>query len=305
MSRLRSHQRSSGFTLIELLVVIAIIAVLIALLLPAVQQAREAARRTQCRNNLKQIGLAAHNYHSTFNAFPAGRYSLAGTMFLGHSAQTMLLPYFDQAPLYAQMNTSIGFNGQPNFNTPAITILSGLICPSNPVNEGVNWTGGTNPAGTDPNNDSARTHYEPISDSGTGRLSSSSLVTTNGNGMFFHDSKVRIGDVIDGTTNTLMFCEIVATGPGRYDCCAWMAYADGIGTQNGINAPFRSTPNGQPPFLHDMYNGNSFSGPASYHVGGSHFLMGDGSVRFISQNLSQTTLTSLTTRAGGEVVGEF
>lgn len=299
------RHRSRGFTLIELLVVIAIIAVLIALLLPAVQQAREAARRTQCRNNLKQIGLALHNYHGNFNVFPAGRYSLAGTTYLGHSTQTMLLPYFDQAPLYAQLNTNIGFNQAPNFAAPALTVLSGLLCPSNPVTEGVNWTGGQNPATTDPKNDSARTHYEAIADTGTGRVVGWSLVIPNGNGLIFHDSKVRIGDVTDGTTNTLAFGEIISKGPGTNDCCAWMAYADGIGTQNGINAPFRSTANGQPPFTHDMFDGNSFSGPASYHVGGCHFVMADGSVRFISQNLSQVTLLALTTRASGEVVGEF
>ena len=148
-----------GFTLIELLVVIAIIAVLIALLLPAVQQAREAARRSQCKNNLKQLGLALHNYHGTFNVLPAGRYSLAGTTYLGHSTFTMLLPYFDQAPLYNSMNTSVGFNSAPNFGAPSLTILTGLLCPSNPVTDGVNWTGGTNPATTNSNNDSARTHY--------------------------------------------------------------------------------------------------------------------------------------------------
>lgn len=299
------RQRSRGFTLIELLVVIAIIAVLIALLLPAVQQAREAARRTQCRNNLKQLGLAMHNYNSSFNVMPAGRYSLAGTAYLGHSTQTMLLPYFDQAPLYNVLNTSVGFNSAPNFTANSQTILPGLLCPSNPVTEGVNWTGATNPGGSDPNNDSARTHYEGIADTGTGRYAPLSLVMDNGNGMFYHDSKVTFRDMVDGASNTLAFCEIIAQGSGTFSCCAWIAYADGIGTQNGINAPFRSTPNGQPPYTHDMWGGNSFSGPASYHVGGAHFCMGDGSVRFISQNISQVTLLALTTRAGGEVVGEF
>lgn len=300
-------QQKRGFTLIELLVVIAIIAVLIALLLPAVQQAREAARRTQCRNNLKQIGLALHNYHGSYNALPAGRYALAGTAYLGHSVQTMLLPYFDQAPLYNQMNTSVGFNSAPNFAAPAITILPGFLCPTNPVTEGVNWTGGVNPAGSNPNNDSARTHYIPIAHSaGTGRIVPAlSMVMDNGDGLIYHNSKTRLGDVTDGTSNTLAFCEIIAKGPGLYDCCSWLAYGDGIGTVNGINAPFRSTSSGSPPFTHDMYNGNSFSGPASYHVGGCHFLMTDGAVRFLSQNLNQSVLLALSTRAGNEVVGEF
>ena len=87
---------------------------------------------------------------------PAGRYSLAGTTYLGHSTQTMLLPYFDQANLYNALNTSAGFNSPPNFTKNSQTMLPGLLCPSNPVIEGVNWTGGTNPGSTDPNNDSAR-----------------------------------------------------------------------------------------------------------------------------------------------------
>ncbi|MES2793656.1 MAG: DUF1559 domain-containing protein [Planctomycetota bacterium] len=302
-------QQKRGFTLIELLVVIAIIAVLIALLLPAVQQAREAARRSQCKNNLKQIGLALHNYHDTANGMPAGRYSaLSGgvwSAYHGHSVQTMMLPHLDQANLYNKMNVSATFNVAPNFGTASLTVLPVFLCPTNPITEGVNWTGATNPNGTDPNNDSARTHYVPISDSGTGRNGTSSLVKMNGNGLIYHDSKVRIGDVTDGTSNTLAFCEVISQGPGKYDCCSWLAYGDGIGTVNGINAPFRSSTTGGPPFTHDMYNGNSFSGPASYHVGGCHFLLADGAVRFISQNLNQGVLTGLATRAGGEVIGEF
>lgn len=302
MSRLRSR----GFTLIELLVVIAIIGVLVALLLPAVQQAREAARRTQCRNNLKQLGLAAHNYMSTHKVLPAGRYSLNGVPYAGHSNQTMLLPYFDQANLYATIDTSKPFYVAPNFGQPWLTVIPMLLCPSNPVTEGVNWTGGSNPAGSDPNNDSARTHYIPISDKGIGRNSPGlSLVCDNGTGVIYHDSKIGMGDITDGSSNTFMYSEMVTSGPGRYDCCAWACYGDGIGTQNGINAPFRSTPNGQPPFGNDMFEGNSFSGPASYHVGGCHFNLADGSVRFISQNISQITVTALSTRSSGEVIGEF
>jgi prepilin-type N-terminal cleavage/methylation domain-containing protein len=300
-----TRQRPRGFTLIELLVVIAIIAILIALLLPAVQQAREAARRTQCKNNMKQIGLALHNYESTHRCFPSGRMTMGTVPYLGHSTQTMILPYIDMAPLYNQLNTQLGFNVSPNFNAAGLTVIPAFLCPSNPVTEGVNWTGGTNPApGANPNEDTARCHYEGIADTGTGR-GGSSLVMANGNGMFFHNSRVRIGEITDGTSNTLMFCEIVTQGPGRYSCCSWLAYADGIGTVNGINAPFRSTPNGAFPLTHDMYSGNAYSGPASHHEGGCHFVMADGAVRFISENIAQSTVTSLTTRAGGDVPGEF
>ena len=125
-----------GFTLIELLVVIAIIAVLIALLLPAVQAAREAARRAQCVNNLKQIGLAMHNYHSSVNSLPWGD----GPWWIEWSAHTLLLPYMEQGPIYNAINFSdtqpFGLTPMP-INNPAnttatYTVISGFICPSDP-----------------------------------------------------------------------------------------------------------------------------------------------------------------------------
>ncbi|MDP1799531.1 MAG: DUF1559 domain-containing protein, partial [Planctomycetaceae bacterium] len=155
-----------GFTLIELLVVIAIIAILIALLLPAVQQAREAARRTQCRNNLKQLGLACHNYHDAFNQFPHN-YDARGPLEVSTGGGqwqngpgtfgwiVMALPYFDQAPLYNRFNFSDN-NGGPGWTStantvPSTTILPALMCPSNPqpnkVNCGVATGGAGGPAG--------------------------------------------------------------------------------------------------------------------------------------------------------------
>ncbi len=293
----KSENRQRGFTLIELLVVIAIIAILIALLLPAVQQAREAARRSSCKNNMKQLGLALHNYHDVHSAFPSGRMRTAASEYLGHQTHTMLLPYFDQAPLYNQMDFTIGFNSAPNF-AAGETVLTALLCPSNPTTEGVDYTGGH--AGAD----AARTHYVGISDTGTGRRGSSSIVVSNGDGLFFWNSRVKIRDIIDGTSNTLAFCEVVSTGAGTLGSPAWIAYGDGIGTVNGINAPWQ-TNGGIMPLTHNMYNGDAFSGPASFHTGGCHFTLADGSVRFLSENMSQTVLTALTTRAGGETVGEF
>ena len=299
-----------AFTLIELLVVIAIIAVLIALLLPAVQQAREAARRSQCRNNLKQIGLAVHNYHDTFGTLPAGRYS-TGTSSIqgvgGHTSQSMLLPYVDQAPLYHTMNFSLAFNATANW-IAGKTMLPVYLCPSNPQLDFLDFTGGADPiTGTVGPDDLAPCHYTPISDSGTGRRGSLSVVVSNGNGMIFFGSKVNFRDVIDGTSNTLVFGEIVGKGVGTHSQPAWEAYCDGFGTRYGINAAWRTNP---PLTNMDPYNGStSSSSPSSYHVGGAQFLFADGSVHFLSENISAgtntTVLWALTTRSGSEVVGEF
>ena len=132
-----SKQRS-GFTLIELLVVIAIIAVLIALLLPAVQSAREAARRTQCVNNLKQLGLALHNYGSSYGAFPIGRSVFpnwtAGPTPYSYSPFAMLLPFVEQSPLYASINFNLpsGTAYQAGNTTALATAVAGFLCPTDP-----------------------------------------------------------------------------------------------------------------------------------------------------------------------------
>ena len=145
-----SSRRARGFTLIELLVVIAIIAILIALLLPAVQQAREAARRTQCKNNLKQIGLGFHNYHDTFRTFPKPAtlgltVSTGLVVTQGASWSTMLLPYMDQAPLYNTIDTDRSPYDPVNVAATE-TILQGFLCPSTPRGDNVvEWT---IPAGT-------------------------------------------------------------------------------------------------------------------------------------------------------------
>jgi prepilin-type N-terminal cleavage/methylation domain-containing protein len=133
-----ARPRRAGFTLIELLVVIAIIAVLIALLLPAVQQAREAARRTQCKNNLKQLGIALHNYLSTHSVFPpSGCISMATTSQQPWSAQAFVLPYLEGNNIYANIDFSLGYHHPVNTSAyppfgPAATRVPVLICPSDP-----------------------------------------------------------------------------------------------------------------------------------------------------------------------------
>lgn len=207
------HRDSTrGFTLIELLVVIAIIAVLIALLLPAVQQARESARRAQCKNNLKQIGLGLHNYHSTSNVLPPGRL-VTQTDGNGHcfAAYAHLLPFFDQGPLYNQIN--FGANPDVGFGNavPLATNLSMLLCPSDPV---VILQPAT------PSAPASAVHSYPLNTGTTFPVSPRNASGTPVTGIFYENSSVRFGDVTDGMSNTVCVSETVRStlgGPTTWD----------------------------------------------------------------------------------------
>jgi prepilin-type N-terminal cleavage/methylation domain-containing protein len=205
------QRRIRGFTLIELLVVIAIIAILIALLLPAVQQAREAARRTQCRNNLKQLGIALHNYHDTHGMFPpngvagtteniGGRYNQA---WLSWSGLAMLLPYVEQANIYNEINFSYRWdnnNGGTRNNTLARTNIPGFVCPSDP-GASVRYTANMGP-----------TSYC----FSTGPASNWN-VRTNPVGFATLWSGTRIRDITDGTSNTIAMAEAqIGQNTGSY-----------------------------------------------------------------------------------------
>lgn len=301
--------RHGGFTLIELLVVIAIIAVLIALLLPAVQQAREAARRTQCKNNLKQIGLALHNYHDVHLTFPSGwiavdavtRRAAAHDGINGAGWGAMILPYLEQSSLFAQFDSRFAIHDPVNAAFLRTT-LSAFTCPSDPhperwriEEEGspgtviaelpiANYVGtfGTeeldgceNPPGT-----------APVMSTGQCR----------GNGVFYHNSRVRLSDITDGTTNTLIGGER-RTNPqlGWYSTWPGMV-AEGEEAFQRILGSADHTPNSPDAHFDDF---------SSHHVGGAQFLLGDGSCRFISENIDSGVYRSLATISGGEVVGEF
>ncbi|RLS54624.1 MAG: DUF1559 domain-containing protein [Planctomycetota bacterium] len=317
-------KKKCGFTLIELLVVIAIIAVLIALLLPAVQQAREAARRTQCKNNQKQLGLAVHNYHDTFTVFPAGMLNWPTPV--GQTPRPpanrsvslfcLLLPYLDQGPLSQQWDYNNPFNNVIAGRTAVI--LPVLICPSDvmpsPIYE-------TTPTSITP---PLLTRYALGSYGGNaGRWSyhpSRQPVGYIPDGLFYLNSRHRMRDVTDGTTQTICFGERAhrdaaystwATTNSRSTMDGYGLWAPStglpglgdvtLGTEQRINYRHASA---------TAPNQNSFedarvSCHGSEHVGGSHVTLCDGSVRFISENIDQLIWRSIGTRAGGEVVGEF
>jgi type II secretory pathway pseudopilin PulG len=317
--------------LIELLVVIAIIAVLIALLLPAVQQAREAARRSTCKNNMKQIGLSLHNYHETHRVFPpsavttiANIVDCPGYGVPDISAFTLLLPYIDQAPLYNLYNFDLGQGGgssplgrNVNANVSNNNIPS-LICPSDP-NQLVQITGACVKAPFPACENNGGTNYTLCA----GNVAAWPFVTNNqaGNfspdigGLFLTNGKKSLADVTDGSSNTFAGGEVLwvdhsynySSGNGNGGKPSWSA---GIGTQiafssaGGINANWpckgpTTTVN------HGTCGTARNAALQSKHVGGAHVLMADGAVRFLSENISQTTLDALATRATGEVPGEF
>jgi len=292
--------RRRGFTLIELLVVIAIIAVLIALLLPAVQQAREAARRTQCKNHLKQLGVALHNYHDTCRMLPSGYVStVPGTSAnsswcrsggLQYAPWTvMILPYIDQAPLYNKFNFNVVFQDASNQmaapNTQHLVRLATFQCPSDTLSYqsphlnnyfGVQG-GGAAPScgnsGCSPANE--RAHYV--------------------NGAMYGGSSVTFASIADGTSNVFL------VGETRYGGAAWGASAKQdscsyprnlAGTQDAIN-------------LHSGPGVHDTRGFSSFHVGGCHFLLADGSVHFLSQNMDLNLYRQLGQRSDGLPTGGF
>lgn len=303
-----SYVKSSrGFTLIELLVVIAIIAILIALLLPAVQQAREAARRTQCKNNMKQLGLALHNYHDVHRAFPPGWIAVDSGVQSAHDGLngagwgTMILPYLDQAPLYDRFNANLAIHDP--LNIPFIdNVLPAWQCPSDPKPD--KWeieeegSPGTVLAELPTANYIGAFGTEELD--GCENAPGTAPVAANGqcrgNGVFYHNSKVRIRDITDGTTNTIMVGER-RTDPGLGWYSTWPGMvAEGEEAFQRILGSADHVPNDPVGHLDDF---------SSNHTGGSQFMMGDGSVRFVSENIDHGLYQSLATIQGGEVIGEF
>lgn len=288
----------SGFTLIELLVVIAIIAVLTALLLPAVQQAREGARRVQCRNNLKQVGLALLNYEGQHRTFPSsstsridfGVWSPNPTNYHLHSWASMLLPFLDQGPLYGQLNFNLSALDQANA-LQASMILPVYRCPS--------YTGprfSQSPLYGRFSVTYALRNYAAMGATSVGNL------YLQPDGVFYAQSATRVADIVDGTSNTLFVVETressaavwidggtAAVASRRYLETNPPSYA---GPENSLNY--------QPYYIANGQGIDSQWGPSSMHLGGITHLLGDGSVHIISPNIDAVVYDALVTRAGGE-----
>ncbi len=316
MSISRPSRPSRGFTLIELLVVIAIIAILIALLLPAVQQAREAARRTQCKNNLKQIGLAMHNYHDVYNTLPpgyvtkqpcdnAGQWPACNDGELGlYSWGAFILPNIEQGNLYSQLNVG---NVWLNQNLANATIrqslaqpLEGFLCPSDPgpgLNDFKSATNYYNFNVTDGSGvyQIARSNYVMMAnawDSTTPPVYPVQYGAAMGVG--FANSKINFRDITDGTSNTILVGERAYV----YKSSNKMGSGNVVGFSGSNNvqgSSYARKGNGMA-VLGLTYNGinavvgaeHDVRGFSSNHVGGAQFVFCDGSVHFLSENIDYT-----------------
>ena len=317
-------RRQRGFTLIELLVVIAIIAILIALLLPAVQQAREAARRSQCNNNLKQLGLALHNYHDTFNRLPY----TSTAVFWGsnngqavgyHTMPEFILPYIDQAPLYNQINWARSNNdatGAPAANNKALFTRTGFAaykCPSNPWSDTLARIGGNFDGWDVPTQGAfyapcSGTQYSDVCGPDCVAITGVSTATTyccsagsdwnnssgSANPAIFGGRNVfsaQFRDVVDGMSNTMMM------GERRAEILQWggsFSYNfQGATTGMRLNSPGRALTNAGD-YQHNL-------GFSSMHTGGGFFLFGDGKVKFVSENIDYQTYCRLGDKADGQV----
>ena len=327
--------RRLAFSLVELLVVIAIIAVLIGLLLPAVQKVREAAAKAKCANNLKQIGLAVHNYENTFGCLPPNGsldtdVSPVHNSGLPFSALTRLLPYIEQSALYQQADFKVSALSQPAVISQRVATY---ICPSDPKDK----LRAANPP-TYPTCYGASVGDWFIEDSSTGRF---------GNGAFAYSiypsqRGIRLLDITDGTATTVAFAEVKAftavllgsgTGPampapatpsdilvlgGTFAAgVAHTSWASEICVESGLTFVFPPNtavlyPNPSDGQTYDVdWEGSAVSfryvsaTARSYHAGGVNALLMDGSVRFVNNSISQATWRALGTRNGGEAVGDY
>jgi prepilin-type N-terminal cleavage/methylation domain-containing protein/prepilin-type processing-associated H-X9-DG protein len=331
-----------GFTLIELLVVITIISVLAALLLPAVQRARDAARRTQCRNNLHQVGVALHNYHEALGAFPIGAnhsftHGMSYNQDLGQSFFVSLLPFVEQGNLYKSLDQNapggVGNTANP-LNTNGSQFdgvsLKVFACPSSDMRQ-LTTTQVNSPRGV------IMPNYVGIAGASTmaKNLNPLAEATYNGimasSGVLIPNASVKISEITDGTTNTMMVAEQSAFSRTKSGSKVDLRSSNSSGGWVGTTG--RGVPGDGTWFCthYQSWNITTLRYPINYrdatsitsgggglspldgsnrpiqsaHDGGAHILLADGSVRFVQENIDYTTLTNLANRNDGEAVGPF
>jgi prepilin-type N-terminal cleavage/methylation domain-containing protein/prepilin-type processing-associated H-X9-DG protein len=280
-----------AFTLIELLVVIAIIGVLIALLLPAVQAAREAARRTQCMNHLKQVGIALHNYHDGHNALPPGYIYQPGYKSGGFGWGTSILPFMEQEPLFHATNFSRPAWSLEN-STVCITTVSNYLCPSDDTShdnflerEGFRYAMGS---------------Y--VANFGPGNMDSD---PEDRRGLFSRNSRIRLSDVRDGLSQTLAFGErhngefrtVIGSSGHFFAETVWVGAIKEIPDDDHAHTTLFQAEH--PPNSSQMDDQDA----ASRHSSGTHMGFADGSVHLIKDSINLQVYRGLSTRAGREVIG--
>ena len=325
--------KKRGFTLIELLVVIAIIAILIALLLPAVQQAREAARRSTCKNNLKQIGLALHNYHDTHRTFPPGFVREYGSATANDDTSTdesrqgnwawgaFILPFMDEAALFNLLEIGPTTCAEAMGDATKRALLSEPVgtyrCPSDP-NDGISPHSFRDDTGS--------THGSVMALSNYVAVNHQDNVRRTNTGIFGMDSRVRFRDIVDGTSNTLLVGErvyrlssaIEGTDPGNGSTisgvlngdggCVFCARGSREASSHGIRDVLGSgvtAINGPSNIAVGHVHSTCARAFSSAHEGGAHFVLADGSVRFLSENMDTVTYRNLIQREDRNVIGEF
>jgi prepilin-type N-terminal cleavage/methylation domain-containing protein/prepilin-type processing-associated H-X9-DG protein len=307
-----SDRDAPGFTLIEVLVVLTIVRLLIALLLPAVQSARGAARRVQCANNLKQIGLALHNYHGSVGVFPPGYVSAVPPGVVnypelgpGWGWGAMILPQLEQRPLYDAINFSLQIPDAASV-TARQGVVAVYLCPSSTPDGPVRVTG-DEAQKVVLVADLAASQY--VASAGQGEVEE---VPGSNNGLLFRNSRIELRDVTDGLGQTLLVGERsrnlanatwVGAVPSGHACtdprwpvrdCATSNVMVMANTGPWPDEPWVNVPN---------HKGSKADDYWSLHPGGCNFLLGDGSVRFIKETVNPMVFSALASRAGGEVVG--
>lgn len=302
-----------GFTLVELLVVIAIIGILVALLLPAVQMAREAARRMSCSNNLRQLGLATHNYHDTLGSFPPGYLAFGVSPMApasdedgsGFAWSAMLLPYLEQTTLHAAIVFERDCRDPLNLAV-ADTVLATYRCPSDPGDSTFIATDGTTDYALGVSN------YVGIMGYGSATMMPGNPA---GRGMFFRNSAMRLADVLDGSSNTIMIGE--RTQLHRFNNVAnsvaanstWYAAVPGVVRPAGMGGMMSSMTEAQPSLVlghvgqpamgmmmamhHTPNQTNHIVHFSSQHPGGINFVACDGSVHFLNETIDYETFRRL------------